>query len=74
MSCSPGKVIVEDVTEINDEKLFILKFTQGRNPEWTNKTFMASFDDSAAWIDDLRPAFGDDSFFFESELRRMYGS
>ncbi|MBN1929680.1 MAG: 4Fe-4S cluster-binding domain-containing protein [Chlorobiaceae bacterium] len=74
MSCSPGKVIVEDVTEINDEKLFVLKFTQGRNPEWTNKTFLASFDESASWIDDLTPAFGDENFFFEPELRRMYGS
>jgi len=74
MSCSPGKVIVEDVTEINDEKLFVLKFTQGRNPEWTNKTFLASYDDSASWIDDLTPAFGDENFFFEPELQRMYGS
>lgn len=74
MSCSPGKVIVEDVAEINDEKVFVLKFTQSRNPEWTNKTFLAEFDESASWIDDLTPAFGDDSFFFEPELMRMYGS
>lgn len=74
MSCAPGKVIVEDVAEINDEKVFVLKFTQSRNPEWTNKTFLAEFDERASWIDDLTPAFGEEAFFFEPELMGMYGS
>lgn len=68
MSCLPGKVIVEDVAEINRQKVFVLKFTQGRNPAWTNRIFFAEFDDSATWIDDLNPAFGRDEFFFEQEM------
>ncbi|MBN1279846.1 MAG: lysine 2,3-aminomutase [Chlorobium sp.] len=71
MSCLPGKVIVEDVTEINREKVFVLKFTQGRNPTWTNRTFFAEFDESATWIDELSPAFGRDEFFFEREMSRF---
>lgn len=66
-------MIIEDVTEINGEKLFVLKFTQGRNPEWVNKTFFARYDESASWLDDLRPGFGAETFFFKPELQRMYG-
>jgi hypothetical protein len=65
---------VEDVAEIDDKTMFVLKFTQSRNPEWTNKTFLAEFDESASWIDDLTPAFGEDFFFYEPELMRLYGS
>ena len=72
MSCSPGKIIVQDVTEINGEKVFALKFTQSRNPEWTNKIFFAEFDESASWIDDLSPAFGHDEFFFEQEMEEIH--
>ncbi len=72
MSCSPGKIIVEDITEINGEKVIALKFTQGRNPNWTNKVFFAKFDEQASWIDDLSPAFGEDCFFFEKEMETAY--
>lgn len=72
MSCSPGKIIVEDITEINGEKVFALKFTQSRNPEWTNKLFFAEYNESASWIDDLTPAFGHDEFFFEKEMDELY--
>ncbi len=72
MSCSPGKIIVEDITEINGERVFALKFTQSRNPEWTNRLFFAEYDDSAKWIDDLRPAFGQQEFFYEAEMEEYY--
>ncbi|MCW8796903.1 MAG: lysine 2,3-aminomutase [Chlorobium sp.] len=72
MSCSPGKIIVQDVTEIHGEKVFALKFTQSRNPEWTNKIFFAEYDDDASWIDNLSPALGHDEFFFENEMERLY--
>lgn len=29
------------------------------------------FDDKAMWLDDLRPAFGDEKFFYEDELARL---
>jgi len=71
MSCSPGKVIVEDITEIHSEKVFVLKFTQSRNPEWTNQLFFAEYDDDASWIDDLQPALEHEKFFFEEEMEEM---
>nr|MBC8523973.1 lysine 2,3-aminomutase [Chlorobium phaeobacteroides] len=72
MSCAPGKIIVQDITEIHGEKVFVLKFTQSRNPEWTNKIFFAEYDDDASWIDDLSPALGHEEFFFENEMERLY--
>lgn len=68
MSAGPGKVVVEGITEINGEKLFGLKFLQGRNPEWVNKLFYAKFDKKAVWLDDLKPAFGEKKFFFEGKM------
>ena len=67
MSCSPGKVLVDGVAEIDGVKVFVLKFLQGRDPNWTNRVFFAHYDEAASWIDDLRPAFID-RFFFEDEL------
>ena len=67
MSCAPGKVLVDGVTEIEGEKVFVLKFLQGRDPNWTNRIFFAHYDEAASWIDDLKPAFSD-RFFFEDSL------
>lgn len=71
MSCTPGKVLVDGVAEISGEKVFVLKFLQGRNPEWTGRVFFAKYDEDAAWLDELRPALGEKEFFFEPELREM---
>ncbi len=67
MSCAPGKVLVDGVAEIKGEKVFVLKFIQGRDPKWTNRIFFARYDEAASWIDDLEPAFSD-RFFFEDPL------
>ena len=66
MSATPGKVEVTGVTEVAGEKVFALRFLQGRNPEWVGKPFFARFDENASWLDHLRPAFGQEKFFFES--------
>ena len=71
MSCTPGKVLVDDVVEMGDERVFVLKFLQGRNPDWANRVFFARYDERATWLDDLRPAFGEERFFFEGELEAM---
>jgi KamA family protein len=71
MSAGPGKVEVQGVTEINGEKVFVLRFLQGRNPDWVQRPFFARFDPRATWLDDLRPAFGEEEFFFEAEYRAM---
>jgi L-lysine 2,3-aminomutase len=65
MSADPGKVEIQGVTEINGEKVFVLRFIQGRNPDWVQRPFFAKYDESATWLDHLKPAFGEDKFFFE---------
>lgn len=71
MSCNPGKVLVDDVVEIAGEKVFALKFLQGRNPEWAGRLFFVRYDERATWIDQLQPAFGAPRFFFEEEMEAM---
>ena len=70
MSATPGKIRVLGVSEINGEKVMVLDFLQGRNPDWVGKPFFAKYNPEALWIDDLEPAFGDE-FFFEKELEEM---
>lgn len=71
MSASPGKVEIQGVSEIHGEKVFVCRFVQGRNPEWVQQPFFARYDDQATWFDDLQPALGESSFFFEKEFREM---
>lgn len=71
MSAGPGKVEVQGVTEIQGEKVFVLRFLQGRNPDWVQRPFFAKFDPEATWLDQLRPAFGEKEFFYELEYRQM---
>jgi KamA family protein len=71
MSATPGKVLIDGVTSVNGEKVFVLKLLRGRNPEWVGKPFFARFDPEATWLDDLEPAFGAKEFFFEEEFRGM---
>ncbi len=71
MSAGPGKVEIQGVTEIQGEKVFVLRFIQGRNPDWVQRPFFARYDDRATWLDQLQPAFGEARFFFEEEYQRM---
>lgn len=71
MSCTPGKVMVEGITRLHGEKVFVLKFIQGRVPDWANRIFFARYDEQATWIDDLVPALGASEFFFEPTLREL---
>ncbi|MCY3829516.1 MAG: hypothetical protein OXF89_10305 [Rhodospirillaceae bacterium] len=73
MSATPGKVEVLGVQEVGGEKVFVLRFLQGRDPDWVGRPFFAKFDPQATWLDGLKPAFGEDSFFFEEGLRAMTG-
>ena len=70
MSAGPGKVEIQGVTEINGEKVFVLRFIQGRNPDWVQQPFFAKYDPGATWLDELQPAY-DAEFFFEPEYRSM---
>jgi len=67
MSAGPGKVQVLGVTEVAGEKVFALRFLQGRNSDWVHRPFFAKYDPEAIWFDDLVPAFGEKEFFFSEE-------
>ena len=71
MSSTPGKILVEGIASVAGEEVFVLKFLQARDPAWIGRPFFAALDPSAAWLDDLRPAFGEPEFFFEGPLREM---
>jgi KamA family protein len=58
MSATPGKVLVEDVVELNGEKLFALKLIQARDPSAVGKLFFAKYDPKATWYTELEPAGG----------------
>ncbi|MCG8612171.1 MAG: lysine 2,3-aminomutase [Pseudomonadales bacterium] len=65
MSSEPGKVEIQGVTEVAGEKVFVLRFLQGRDSDWVQKPFFAKYDENATWLHHLKPAFGDSKFFFE---------
>jgi KamA family protein len=71
MSATPGKIVVDGITELNGEKVFVLNFIQGRNPAWVKKPFFAKYSKTATWFNQLQPAFGIDKFFFEDEMKFM---
>ena len=74
MSALPGKVAIEGVADIRGEKVFVLTLLQARNPEWCKRPFFAKFDPNATWYDQLRPAFGENKFFFQDELNQILAS
>ncbi len=69
MSATPGKVLVGGVSRVAGQDVFVLRFLQGRDPSWVGRPFFARFDPSAAWLDELRPAFGRSEFFYEAAFR-----
>ena len=72
MSADPGKVEILGVTTVAGKKVIALRMLQGRNPDWVMRPFFARYDPKATWLSDLRPAFGEERFFFEEELERRY--
>lgn len=72
MSADPGKIQVLGVSEVAGQKVITMRMLQGRNPDWVAKPFFAQYNDKAIWIDDLKPAFGEEKFFFEKEMAQMF--
>jgi KamA family protein len=58
MSCGPGKVSIDGISEIDGVKVFVLRFLQCREPELVERPFFAKFDEHAAWFDELEPIDG----------------
>jgi len=71
MSCLPGKVQLLGVSEIRNEKVMVFRMIQGRNPDWVARPFFAEYNPKAIWFSDLKPAFGEEKFFFTDELNSM---
>ncbi len=71
MSAGPGKVEVQGITEIAGNKVFVLRFIQGRNPDWVQRPFFAKYDPEATWLDQLQPLDSDGEFFFQKEYQAM---
>ncbi len=67
MSDTPGKIQFLGVSEVRGEKVFVLRFLQGRDPRWVDIPFFAQYDPRATWFDQLKPAFGEEKFFFERD-------
>jgi KamA family protein len=67
MSAYPGKIQILGVNEIEGQKVFTLRFLQGRNADWIGQPFFAKYDEQAIWLDELEPAFNN-AFFYEKEL------
>ncbi len=70
MSATPGKVHVIGTANINNQRVIVLKFLQGRNPDWVQIPFFAKYDENAIWLDDLKPAFSE-KFFFDEEMENL---
>lgn len=71
MSCAPGKVEISGIARIGEEKVFVLRFLQARDPAWAYRPFFARFDAQAAWLDALEPAQGEPRFFFEEGMEAL---
>lgn len=67
MSAYPGKVAIEGIATINGQKVFVLSMLQSRQADQVKQPFFAQYDPNATWLTDLKPAFGQQRFFFEQE-------
>ena len=71
MSAGPGKIQILGINEIANEKIFVLRFLQGRNPDWVGRPFFAKYDAEATWLSDLEPLDDKNVFFFDNEIEPM---
>lgn len=70
MTSSAGKTSLLGVTEVNGEKLFVLKFNESRNMEWMDGVMLAKYDENETVIEKLEP-YENGKYFYEDELAEM---
>ena len=58
-------------TERQRKQINTLRLFQRRYPDWVQFPSFARLDPRTTWRDDLRPAFGEQQSFFETEYERM---
>lgn len=67
MTSSSGKISLLGTAEINGEKVFALKFNEGRNMKWMDRVYFAKYDEKENTIEKLKP-YDTDKYFYEDEL------
>jgi len=67
-----GQVLPFKVNNFVGEQVMVLRLIQGRNSDWVQRPFFARYDESATWLNELKPAFEETSFFFEADLEEHY--
>jgi lysine 2,3-aminomutase len=67
MTSSSGKISLLGTAEINGEKVFALKFNEGRNMDWMDRVYFAKYDEKENTIENLKP-YGSEKYFYEEEL------
>lgn len=70
MTSSAGKISLLGIAEVNGEKVFALKFNEGRNMEWMDRVYLTKFDEKENTIEKLKP-YDTDKHFFENELHKI---
>lgn len=69
MSALHGKIGIDGISTINGKDYIAMSLIQARSSEWVKRPFFAEYDDTACWINELKPAFHDAHFFFEDTQR-----
>lgn len=70
MTSSAGKISLIGTVEVNGEKVFALKFNEGRNMEWLDQVYLAEYDEQQNTIEKLKP-YRADKNFFDDELKAI---
>ena len=55
LSAPPGKILVDGVVDLGDQRLFSCRFIQARDADRVGEISLYHWDDSATWIDQLKP-------------------
>lgn len=75
MTISAGKVQILGITTVptssGPSKVFVMRFLQSRDPDWTKEVFFTEYDGKATWFDELKPAFGAKEFFFQKGYKKF---
>jgi hypothetical protein len=70
MTTSAGKISILGTAQVAGERVFALKFSEGRNMEWLDRVFLAKYDERCQDVARLEPLDGE-AFFFEEELKEI---
>ena len=68
MATALGKVVIDGVSSTPLGTVFVCRFLRARDPGLVGIPFFAQYDEKAVWLDELRPAFGEERFFFQTDV------